>query len=181
MEKSFGECDGRGSSLQAEAVGILTILTFIALMTKHRNCTNIKPKYVSNNLQLINRSKKHFLNYNNLYPNTTLAAEYDITKQIYLRNKTYKIKASFQHVYGHQDTISSREMSIEVTLNVSVDKLAGDYQDQLCAYRPITHMYPLSPAVLEIDRMSITSNLRHQLIKAYTEPKYMQVIMDTYE
>ena len=91
------------------------------------------------------------MNYNNLYPNTTLSAEYDITEQIYLTNKTYKIKASFQHVYGHQDTKSRGEMSMKVTLNVVADKLAGDYQDQLGVYRSITHMYPSSPALLEIN------------------------------
>ena len=66
--------------------------------------TDIKIKYVSDNLELINRSKEH-LNYINPYPNNTLSAEFDITEQIYLTNKTYKIEASFQHIYGHQDTI----------------------------------------------------------------------------
>ena len=88
-------------------------------------------------------------------------------------NKTYKIKASFQHVYGHQDTKSRGEMSIEATPNVAAKKIAGDYQDQIGAYRPITHVYPLSPAVLKINRMTITSSVKHQLIKTYAEPKYM--------
>ena len=42
LAKSYGGCDGRGSSLQAEAVGMLYILLFIALMAKHRKRTNIK-------------------------------------------------------------------------------------------------------------------------------------------
>ena len=78
MAKSYGECDGRGSSLQEEAVGILSILLFIALMAKHRKYTDIKINYVSNNLELINRSKEH-LNYINPYPNNTLSAEFDMT------------------------------------------------------------------------------------------------------
>ena len=106
---------------------------------KHRNCTNFKIKYISDNLELINRRKEHS-NYNNPYPNTTLSADYDIIEHIYLTNKTYKIKALFLHVYGHQDTKSRREMSTEVTLNVIVDKLAGDYQDQLSTYTLITHI-----------------------------------------
>ena len=98
LAKSFGGYDGRGSSLRAEAVGMLSILIFIALMAKLRKRTDIKIKYVSDNLELINRSKEH-LNYNNPYPNNTLSAEFKITEQIYLTNKTYKIDASFQHVY----------------------------------------------------------------------------------
>ena len=74
MAKSLGGCDGRGSSVRAEAVGMLSILFFIALMAKHRNRTDIKVKYVSDNLELINRNKEH-LNYINLYPNTTLTAD----------------------------------------------------------------------------------------------------------
>ena len=172
LATSYGGCDGRGSSLRAEAVGMLSISIFIALMAKYSKRTNIKIVYVSDNLELINRNKEH-LNYTNLYLNNTLAAEFDITEQIYLTNQTYNIEASFQHVYGHQDTRSRGTMSAEAILNVKTDRLAGEYQDELGAYSPITHMYPSSPAVLEINGMTITSNIQHQLIKAcllYTSP-----------
>ena len=79
LAKPSGGCDDRGISLQVEVVGTLSISIFIALMVKHRNCTNIKIKSVFDNLKLINKSKEH-LNYNNQYPNTTFSAEYDITK-----------------------------------------------------------------------------------------------------
>ena len=42
-------------------------------------------------------------------------------------------------------------------------------------------MYPSAPAVLEINGMTITSNIRHQLIKAYTEPRYMQCLQGKYK
>ena len=158
LVKSFGGYDGRGSSLQAEGVGMLSISLFIVLMTKHRKRTNIKIKYVSDNLELISRSKK-YLNYINPYPNNTLSTEFDISKQIYLTNETYEIEASFQHVYGHQDTKSGGEMSIKAILNVEADRLTGYHQGQFVAYSPITYMYPSSPAVLEINGMTITSNV----------------------
>ena len=43
---------------------------------------------------------------------------------------------------------------MEAKLNVVVvDELAGQYQDKLgSSYRPITHMYPSKPAVLEINK-----------------------------
>ena len=59
--------------------------------------------------------------------------------------------------------------------------LAGLYQDELGACSPTTHMYPLSPAILEINGMTITSNARNQLIKAYSEPKYLRYLQDNYE
>ena len=67
-------------------------------------------------------------------------------------------------------------MLAEAILNVEADRLAGEYQDKLVAYSPITHMYPSSPAVLKINGMTITSNVRYQLIKAYLEPKYIRYL-----
>ena len=49
------------------------------------------------------------------------------------------------------------------------------------AYSCITHMYILLPTVLEINSMTITSNARNQLIKAYSEPKYFQILQDKYK
>ena len=124
---------------------MLSISIFIALMAKRRNCTDIKIAYISDNLELINRSKEH-LDYISPYPNNTLSAEYDITKQIYLTNKTY--------------TKDILKMCIEAKLNVEVDRLVGNYLDKLGAYNPITHMYPSSTTVLEINGMTITSNIQ---------------------
>ena len=172
LARSYGGCDGRGSSLRAEAVGMLSISLFIALMAKHKKRTDIKVVYVSDNLQLINASNEH-KNFERPYPNNTLSSEFDITEQIFRTNKTYKIDASYHHVYGHQDTKSRGKLSMEAKLNIEADRLAGEYQDEFGAYSPITHMYPSSPAVLKTNGMTITSNIRHHLIKAYTEPKYM--------
>ena len=67
-------------------------------------------------------------------------------------------------------------MSAEAILNVEADRLARKYQDEFGAYNPITHMYPSLPVVLEINGMTITNNVRYQLIKAYTELKYMRYL-----
>ena len=149
-------------------------------MAKYSKRTKIKIASVSDNLELIKQNKEH-LNYKNPCPNDTLSSEFDITEQIYLTNQTYQIEASFQHVYGHQDTRSRGKMSTEAKLNVKADRLAGLYQDELGKYSPITHMYPSSPAVLEINGMTITSNIRHKLIQAYSEPKYLRCLQDKYE
>ena len=50
-------------------------------------------------------------------------------------------------------------MSLEAILNVEADRLTGKYQDELGAYSPIKHVYSLSPVVLEINKMTITSNI----------------------
>ena len=63
-------------------------------MAKHSNHNDLKIKYVTDNLELVNRSNKN-LKYKHPYPNNTLLSEYDITEQIYLTNTTSKIDASF--------------------------------------------------------------------------------------
>jgi len=85
-----------------------------------------------------------------------MSADYDITEQIYLTNKTYKINTSFQHAYGHQDTKSRGELSIKAILNVEEERLAGDYQEQFSVYSPFTYMYPPSPTESVINGMTIT-------------------------
>ena len=63
--------------------------------------------------------------------------------------------------------------------NIVANELAGQYQDKLGAFLPITHnMYPSSPAVLEINNMTITSNIHHHLIKTYIEPQHMQYLQE---
>ena len=56
LAKTYGEYDDRDSSLRVEEVGMLSMLLFISLMENYRKCTNIKIKYVSDNLELIKRS-----------------------------------------------------------------------------------------------------------------------------
>ena len=84
-------------------------------------------------------------------------------------------------MYGHQDTRSRGSMSTEAKLNVEAGRLAGLYQDELGAYSLITHMYSSSSAVLEINSMTITINVRHQLINAYSELRYIQYLQQKYE
>ena len=74
LAKSFCGCDGRGNSLRAESVGMLPISIFVALMAKHRNRTDIKITFVTDNLELVNRSKEH-LKYKHSYPNDILKSE----------------------------------------------------------------------------------------------------------
>ena len=68
-----------------------------------------------------------------------------------------------------------------VKLNEVTDKLAGWHQNKLGSYQPISHMYPSTPAVLGINGLTITSNIRNHLVKAYTEPIYTQYLKSKYK
>ena len=72
----------------------------------------MKVKYVSDNTELVKRGREH-KNYVELYANTILRAEYDLTEQIYMTNQENKIQAQYSWVKGHQDNIkSSKELSL---------------------------------------------------------------------
>lgn len=88
---------------------------------------------MTNNLEIVNRSNK-YLKYKHLYPNNTLKSGYNITGEIYLTNTTYKVEATFQHVYRHQDSKSNRELTMEQKLTIVNNKSSGQYQDKSGLY-----------------------------------------------
>ena len=65
LAESFGGCDGRGSLLQAEAVGLLSFFVLHRTNGETQNTYNINTKSVSDNLELINRSRVRSLKQRN--------------------------------------------------------------------------------------------------------------------
>ena len=49
LVQSYGPANGRGNSLRAEAVGMLSISIFVALIAKYKNRTDL----MSNSFQII--------------------------------------------------------------------------------------------------------------------------------
>lgn len=156
-------CNSRVSHWKLKNFGMLSISMFIALLTKHEQRTDLLVYFViTDNLELVNRSNKHF-KYKHPYPNNTLKSEYNIMEQIYLTCLMYNIIAIFYHVYGHQDIKKSRNLSMKEIMNIEAIKLAGTYQENYGVYKPITHIILLSTTVLYIIGTTITSNIFHQL------------------
>ena len=152
LAQAAGHCQGRKSSLRAEATGMLSATIFIALLQQYRGetITPVKVQYTSDNLELIQRDLKH-TRYRDSYPNVTLTAEYDVTEQIFLTNQSNQIEATYSWVRGHQDQYrNTSELSLEAKLNIEADKLAGDFQQQYGTHFPIVPLLPSSPAVLSI-------------------------------
>jgi hypothetical protein len=59
---------------------------------------------------------------------------------------------------------------------VDADKYAGDFQLANGKFRPILSLLPSCDAMLSIRGISVTSNYRKQLIRAYVEPEYIQYL-----
>ena len=173
IASAAGPCSGRQNSLRSEAAGMLSVTLFFALLTTYYEMESVDVTFVSDNLELINRSRNH-LEYINPYPNTTLTSEYDLTEQIYLTHKAYNINAKFEHVKGHQDDkLEYHELPLKAQLNIDADHLAGLFQRDHGKYLPKVQLIPSCPAVLHIRGVTITSNFRHQLQRAYVEPRYV--------
>jgi hypothetical protein len=176
LAAAAGPCNGRGNSLRAEGAGMLSVTMFIALIIKYLEVETMKIVFISDNLELIKRLKAH-KHYNDPYPNETLKSEFDVTEQIYRTTETYGIKASYKWVKGHQDKNTPyMDLNLEAQLNVDADKFAGDFQIEKGKFRPLVFLLPSCDAMLSIRGISITSNYRKQLIRAYVEPEYIQYL-----
>jgi hypothetical protein len=128
---------------------------------------------------LIRRLKVH-KHYDACFPNETLKSEFDVTEQIYRTTTTYGIKSTYKWVRGHQDKNTAYDdLELEAQLNVGADKYAGDFQPAKGKFRPLVSLLPSCDARLLIRGISVTSNYRKQLIRAYVEPEYIQYIYST--
>jgi hypothetical protein len=78
---------------------------------------------------------------------------------------------------GHQDSKTRYEdFPLEAHLNVDADKLAGEYQEEQGGFHPMINTLPSCPAMLSIGGISVTSNYRKQLIRAFVDPEYIEYL-----
>jgi hypothetical protein len=70
---------------------------------------------------------------------------------------------------------------LEAQFNVDADKYAGDFQFAKGKFRLIVSLLPSYDAMLSIRGISVRSNFRKQLIRAYVEPEYIQYLQYRFE
>jgi hypothetical protein len=89
-----------------------------------------------------------------------------------------EIHSIYKWVRGHQDKNTAYDdLELEAQLNVDADKYAGDFQLANGKFRPIiVSLLPSCDAMLSIRGISVTSNYRKQLIRAYVEPDLIQYL-----
>ena len=81
---------------------------------------------------------------------------------------------------GHQDSNSkaSTNLPLLAQLNIKADKLAGQFQLDYGKFIPKVLLLPASPVILSLRGLSITSQYKHQLQRAYTEPPYISGLQE---
>ena len=127
IAEGSGPCNGRPSSLRSEAAGMLSASLFIAMIQEFTQFSfnKIKMVFAADNKSLIDRQNQH-KQYTTPYSNATLAAEFDLTEEIYQTHQRYRIASSFIHVKGHQDDhIEFEKLPLMAQLNVEADELAS--------------------------------------------------------
>ena len=128
LVQGAGPSHGRGSSLRAEGSGMLAATVFMALVCKFTQRSTMNTRNYSDNQELIRRLIAH-QEYDTPFPNETIRAEFDLIEQIYLTTEEANLKTEYGWVRGHQDeTTSAENLSIEATLNITCDFLAGNFQ-----------------------------------------------------
>ena len=183
IAKGNGPTNGMPSSMRSEADGMLAATVFIGSLQSFTNQTfsSLSVTFIADNSALITRMKER-LTYNNVYPNATLAPEYDLTEQIHRNILDFKIKQSFVWVKGHQDeTFEESELSLEATLNVEADSLAERYYEERIQSVSTCLLHPACPCVLTIRGTTITSNYDRHITRAFLEPNYIQFLQQMTE
>ena len=159
---------------------MLTVTVFISLVLEFTGKDNATLRCISDNQELINRMTEHE-KYEHPFPNETTKSEFDITEQIFLTAREANINASYEWVKGHQDDNAPiDELPIEAQLNILADTLAGEYQHLHGSFRPLAHLLPSCPAMVSIRGISVTSNIFKQLVRAYTEPRYIDYLQEKF-
>jgi len=151
-----GHCQGHERG--AEATGMLSAAVFLAMIQQYQQGPpkQLDVRYISNNMELIKERGREHKEYTESYANTTLRAEYDVTKQIHVINHDNRITPTYTWVKGHQDKDTPKQfLPLLAQLNIEADELAGHFQTNHGKYSPIVPLLPASPAMLAIQGISI--------------------------
>ena len=128
--EAMGPSSGEPSSHRAECTGCLAAIVILTHLTQYTSMPlpdNIEVQTYSDNQGMI-QSLTERAKYKIGYTNTTLATDWDLLEEIH---QTYQKLAlprqSYKWVQGHQDTNTTRTLTVEARYNVRADQLAGDY------------------------------------------------------
>ena len=171
LAASKGPGSGEGSSLRAEAEGILLGALCCGIIAKDVHLPNFNITYICNNNDLIGNCEDH-LTYNNPFPNTTLRPEFDLIDKIYQVNKRYNIQPYFQWIKGHQDDLTEYEdLSTDAKLNIEADRMAKEFNREQGRIQldPDDDMVPSNTAALIIKVSMVTSRYYDRLVETYSE------------
>ena len=184
----------RITSYRAEGHGILSATRFLARIHDftHTNTTPMTVKIVCDNISMVRNVKKflrlledqdslevpggdqHFT----LQP---LQPEWDVLNEVWHTIKDWS-GLTIAHVKGHQDTITPAEsLSLEATLNVEADALAGQYLRQHPTPLHRCHLFPHTHVHLHLDGHTITYRHALRIRNADSDANMIRYLKEKYQ
>ena len=177
--KNKGPAFGSESSHRAEGYGQLSLFVVLKTLFEFADIPFDTPiRYGCDNQGLLTRVRER-QKYADLYPNATLATDWDIVEAINeYRQRFQNIKQ--EHVKGHQDENAEFEnLPHMVQLNVLADRYAGEYQEDEGMQRPLVPMLPTTKCQLTIPGNTVTRGImkhirRHHATKRI-KPRFIKL------
>ena len=141
------------------------------------NHTSIRQHYmVCDNQSMVNKTNE-ISQYITMYPNSTMASEYDVLAEIRTAMRHLGVsQPELHHIKGHQDeTKSWQELSHTAKMNCKADDLADQYMQEFHDVdRSRVSILPTSGCQLHLAAGTITYNLKLNLTHARTVPPLRQ-------
>jgi hypothetical protein len=142
-----------------------------------------KHHLICDNKALVNKVKE-IIKYKTIYPNTTVASEWDVLAEIRATLITFPedLRPSINHIKGHQDkTTPFSKLPLLAQLNCRADWLADEF---LLKHPQLNHstvpIMPTSGCQLHLSHGTVTHHIKRELKHARTAPPLKKYMMDKY-
>jgi hypothetical protein len=177
-----GPAHGETTSFRAEGTGQLAGALLLYHLQRYTDTTipaHLLLRLICDNSGLIQRLQKR-QEYEVVYPNATLAPDWDLTEQIYRTHRSIgHPSTTYEWVKGHQDdTTSTSQLDTVATYNIRADALATEYMHLHSDLRPQVPLYPATRCQLELQGRTITSHYAIELRRAAAEPPFFHYLRD---
>ena len=163
------------SAHRAEGYGLLSGYRFLHHMQqRHDDPQNMKPTKISSDNETMVKTNVKYFDFDIVYPNSTLDAEWDIIAEI--QDTAGKLHQDTQptltHIKGHQDEeVEYDKLSLTAQLNVDADGLASAWlQANPHWEHEIVPILPTCGSQIHLPEGTITRRLKQELKLAVSTP-----------
>ena len=186
LARCQGPCFGLDpTSYRAEGYGLLSVCRLLYHMRNHYQL-NLESHFVyCDNESIVKKAQKPPTNLDSIFPNETLAAEWDLLIEIWRSLEIFdsEMHPTFTHIKGHQDAKKPyHKLDLPAQLNVDADQLASEYirNNPDLDYSTV-HLLPHAGLQLQFPTGTLTYKLKRALRIARTEPTLEKALKEKYE
>ena len=158
------------NSYRAEGYGLLSVSRFLHQIRTHFRIPIKQCSVVCDNRSMVKKTSKipEFLE--DLFPNQTVAAEWDLLMEIWTTNHQHAPdkRPTFSHIKGHQDKHKPyAALSLRAQLNCDADELAEQFiQQNPDLEYSVVPLLPTSDIQLHLPMGTVTHHLKMEIHQA---------------